>query len=99
MPMSGQSTPFFVTVLPFGGQFAATAEQDLISAMLAQGVAFLRYGCRKGNCGKCKARVLEGRYTHRDLNRVHVSEEQQSQGFVLPCQTFAQSDLSLRQDG
>lgn len=86
-----------VTVLPLGGKFSTTKGRDLISAMLAQGVAFLEYGCRRGNCGRCLARVSEGEVEHRPFNVHLVDPAQQDQGWVLPCQTFAKTDLKLTQ--
>jgi ferredoxin len=53
-------------------------------------------GCRRGGCGICKVKVLDGKY-EQDLLRSHaaLSDEELANGFALACCMTPNSDLSL----
>lgn len=53
----------------------------------------LPVGCRRGGCGVCRVRVLEGRYRTAPMSETHVTEEERASGYALSCCIFAESDL------
>lgn len=91
--MAVMSETFRVTVQPGGETFAAPAEQTLLLAGLAAGVA-LPWSCRTGTCRTCIARLLDGRIEHR-IPWPGLSLEEKAEGFILPCVAEPRSDLTL----
>jgi len=57
--------------------------------------AVVRVGCRRGGCGICKVRVLDGSYRATPMSRAHVSEEDQADGLVLACCVYPETDLTV----
>ncbi len=53
-------------------------------------------GCRRGGCGVCKVKVLDGDYTQ-DYYRSHaaLSDEEVANSFALACCMTPKSDLNL----
>lgn len=63
--------------------------------LFVNGEMVVRIGCRRGGCGICKVRILDGLYRTAPMSRAHVSEEEQSDGLVLSCCVFPETDLVL----
>ncbi|MFA7431549.1 MAG: 2Fe-2S iron-sulfur cluster binding domain-containing protein [Rhodospirillaceae bacterium] len=55
--------------------------------------ATIPVGCRRGGCGVCRVRIVEGSYTTAPMSVAHVSTEEQAEGYALSCCVFPQSDL------
>lgn len=92
-----------ITVAGHGSATATVQERVLVALERAQGFGRLTglprrlpVGCRRGGCGICRARVLEGRYRAGPMSRDHVSEAEEADGVVLSCAIYALSDLTLR---
>jgi propane monooxygenase reductase subunit len=88
-----------VTVLPVDVTFECTEDEPVLTAALRNGLS-LPYGCRKGNCGTCKAQVLAGEI---DLevpsgSIYGLSEFERSQGFTLLCSTYALDDVTVEME-
>ena len=45
----------------------------------------LPVGCRRGGCGVCRVRVLEGDYRSDPMSRTHVSVEDEAGGLCSPA--------------
>ena len=78
-------------------------ERVLVALERAQGFGQLKnlprrlpVGCRRGGCGICRVRVLDGQYRSDPMSRAHVSAEDEAAGIVLACCIYPLSDLSLR---
>lgn len=100
---SAQPTRYTITVLGHGTATAVATERVLVALERAQGFGRLKnlprrlpVGCRRGGCGICRARVLEGDYRVAPMSREHVSAAEQAEGVVLSCAIYALSDLTLR---
>ncbi|MFC6669635.1 2Fe-2S iron-sulfur cluster-binding protein [Marinobacterium aestuariivivens] len=78
--------------------FAARPDRTLLAAMEASGARTIDVGCRGGGCGRCRIRVLDGRYDSKRMSRAHISEQDEAQGIVLACRIFARSDLVIESD-
>jgi CDP-4-dehydro-6-deoxyglucose reductase, E3 len=83
-----------VKVLPAGREFAAAADETLLAAAIRQGIG-LPYGCKDGACGSCRARLLEGRVTHRPHQDKALSAADEAAGVVLTCCAVPQSDCAI----
>ena len=86
-----------------GEAVASTEERVLVALERAQGFGRLRgmprrlpVGCRRGGCGICRMRVLNGDYRVTPMSRAHVSEADEADGVVLACAIYALTDLTLR---
>ncbi len=91
--MAVMSETFRVTLLPGGETFTAAADQPLLLAGLAAGIA-LPWSCRTGTCRTCISRLVAGRVEHR-IPWPGLSREEKEDGFILPCVAEARSDVTL----
>lgn len=85
---------FHVTLMPGGHRFSAAADQTLLLAGLAAGIA-LPWSCRNGSCRACLARLVDGRIEHR-IPWPGLSAEEKAEGFILPCVAEPRSDVTLQ---
>lgn len=87
-----------VTVLPAGVSFDCSEEETILEAAVRRGFA-LPYGCRKGNCGTCKAQVLEGEVDLEVESMYSLSDFERDQGFTLLCSAYAVCDTTVEMEG
>lgn len=92
-----------ITVEGHGEVTASSEERVLVALERSQGLGRLKglprklpVGCRRGGCGICRARILQGEYRVSPMSRDHVSAEDQAAGVVLSCAIYALTDLTLR---
>jgi|GEM_PF-3325535 len=52
-------------------------------------------GCRRGGCGICRVRILDGDYLAGPMSRAHVGNPEQDDGLVLACRAYPTGDLLL----
>ncbi|MEQ1695683.1 MAG: 2Fe-2S iron-sulfur cluster-binding protein [Hyphomicrobiaceae bacterium] len=83
-----------VTVLPRGTTFEAQGNETLLDAGLRAGLSFA-YGCSNGNCGDCKARVIEGEVLKVRPHDFALNEAQKAKGITLMCSYAAVGDVVL----
>lgn len=94
---------FNITVEGAGAASCYGDERVLVALERAQGFGRLRglpfklpVGCRRGGCGICRTRVLDGAFRVTPMSRAHISAEDEAAGLVLSCAIYPLSDLSLR---
>ena len=94
---------FKLTLEGHGQANGYESERVLVALERAQGFKQLTnlprklpVGCRRGGCGICRVRVLEGAYESGPMSRAHVTAEQEREGVVLACCIYPRSDLVLR---
>jgi ferredoxin len=92
-----------ITMEGCGAATATTEERVLVALERAQGFGQLKglprklpVGCRRGGCGICRVRVLDGEYRATPMSRAHVSAAEEAAGVVLACAIYALTDLTLR---
>lgn len=97
------SQRFTIVVEGSGSADCGAGERVLVALERAQGFGRLKnlpcrlpVGCRRGGCGICRARVVEGRYRRDVMSRAHVDVEEEADGIVLACAIYPESDLVLR---
>jgi ferredoxin len=94
---------FTITVEGAGTTSCLEGERVLVALERGQGMGRLRglprklpVGCRRGGCGVCRARVLQGEYWREPMSRAHISEIDEAEGIILACSVYPLSDLLLR---
>ncbi len=97
------SAKFTITVEGVGEATCYPGERVLVALERAQGFGRLKglcrklpVGCRRGGCGVCRARIIQGEYRRDPMSRAHVSEADEAAGVVLSCAIYPLSDLTLR---
>jgi CDP-4-dehydro-6-deoxyglucose reductase len=74
--------------------FSAAPDQSLLDAALGASLN-LPHSCKAGNCGSCRARLLQGEIHYPNGPPLGISAAEAAEGFVLLCQSYARSDLSI----
>ena len=74
--------------------FSVAPDQSLLDAALAASLN-LPHSCKGGNCGSCRARLLQGEIYYPNGPPLGLSEAEAAEGFVLMCQARARGDLCL----
>lgn len=86
-----------VVVLPSQAVFEVNAADTLLEGALRAGLA-INYGCSNGNCGLCKARVVNGQAEKIRQQDYVLSEADKNQGYILLCSHTAAGDLEIEAD-
>ena len=68
--------------------------QTILEAALAQGVPY-PHGCRSGNCGACKSRLVSGDVDLSPHSEFALTDEEKSQGLVLACRSVPWADVEI----
>ena len=74
--------------------FSAAPDQSLLDAALGASLN-LPHSCKSGNCGSCRAHLLQGEIHYPNGPPLGLSETELADGFVLLCQARARSDLRI----
>ena len=74
--------------------FEAAPDQSLLDAAFGASMN-LPHSCKGGNCGSCRARLLEGEIYYPNGPPLGLSEAEAAEGFVLLCQARACSDVTI----
>lgn len=89
---------YTITLLPFEKQFTCEEDETILQAGLRQGVN-LRYGCKHGGCGSCKALITEGEVDQEDASSFALMDFEREQGYALLCSAFPLDDITIELDG
>ncbi len=83
-----------VTIRQWPTPVAVQAGQTVLEAALAAGAPY-PHGCRSGNCGACKSRLLSGDVEMTPYSEYALTAEERAQGFVLACRAVPYGDAEL----
>jgi len=86
--------PYTITLLPFAKQFSCEEDETILQAALRQGYN-LRYGCKHGGCGMCKALIVEGEVDQEGASSFALMDFERQQGFALLCSAYPLSDIAI----
>lgn len=82
-----------ITLAPFGIEFPCSDEDTVLEAAFKSGLS-LRYGCKHGGCGGCKAQLSQGDVEHNE-HASAISEDEIDNGIALLCCAYAEEDLVI----
>ena len=74
--------------------FSVAPDEPLLEAALNAGLN-LPHSCKGGNCGACRARLVQGEVNYPNGRPLGLSEVEAADGFVLLCQARARGDLCI----
>jgi CDP-4-dehydro-6-deoxyglucose reductase len=74
--------------------FSADPGRPVLDAAFAAGLN-LPHSCKRGNCGACRARLLQGEVGYPNGPPLGLSAAEQRDGFILLCQARALGDLCI----
>lgn len=83
-----------ITLLPFEKEFLCEEDETILQAGLRQGFN-LRYGCKHGGCGSCKALITDGDFDQEDASSFALMDFEREQGYALLCSTYPYSDITI----
>jgi len=86
--------PYIITLLPFEKQFTCNDDETILQAAIRQGYN-LRYGCKHGGCGMCKALLVEGEVEQEGASSFALLDFERAQGLALLCSAYPVSDVSI----
>jgi len=75
-----------------GVVYKTSPEETLLESSEKNGV-LIPWGCRQGNCGTCMTKLVSGDV--RMQPHEALSDQQRSQGYILPCVSRPLSDVTL----
>lgn len=81
-----------VKVLPSGVDFFVEGGDSILEAALRAGIA-LGYGCSSGNCGSCRARLVQGEVKQMRPHEYVLRDR--DKGYFLACSYTAVTDLVI----
>ncbi len=74
--------------------FSVAPEQSVLDAALDASLN-VPHACKGGNCGACRARLLQGEVHYPHGRPLGLSDAEVAEGLVLLCQARAMGDLSI----
>jgi CDP-4-dehydro-6-deoxyglucose reductase, E3 len=83
-----------ITLAKSNISFVVAADQSLLDAALGASLN-LPHSCKGGNCGSCRARLLQGEIHYPNGPPLGLSDAEVADGMVLLCQARARSDLCI----
>jgi ferredoxin len=85
-----------LTLEPSGERFAVRPGETVLGAVERAGWAYRR-GCRRGGCGACVGRLVDGALVNeRPIAPQVLSAEQLAEGFVVTCRAVPTADVVVR---
>lgn len=86
-----------VTIRKSGNEFQVEEGESVLTAALRQNIG-LPYGCRNGNCGSCRATLLEGAVDYGAHKPSALVVDEAPDDAVILCQAHPQTDLVIDAD-
>ena len=68
--------------------------QTILEAAINQGVPY-PHGCRSGNCGACKSRLISGDVEMSPFSEFALTEDEKQSGLVLACRSVPWEDSEI----
>jgi len=86
--------PYTITLLPFEKRFTCEEDETILLAALRQGYN-LRYGCKHGGCGSCKALIVDGEVDQEEASSFALMDLEREQGYALLCSAYPLDDITI----
>jgi len=78
-----------------GARFYCQPHQSVLHAMERHAKRCVPVGCRGGGCGRCKVKIISGKYQCGPMSSAHVPATAREQGEVLACRVYPLSRLEI----
>ena len=85
---------YTITLLPFEKRFTCGEDETILAAALRQGIN-LRYGCKHGGCGTCKALIVDGEIDQPEASTFALMDFEREQGMALLCSAYPLGDIAI----
>jgi ferredoxin len=82
-----------ITVQPLGQSFGCAPGWHLLDGVERSGTKASPVGCRRGGCGVCRVRVIDGQFNTKVMSKAYCTEHDIAAGEVLACRVFPTTDL------
>ncbi len=69
--------------------------ETILEALGRHNFAKVPVGCRRGGCGICKIKIVEGEFETGKMSMAHVSQEEREENFSLACKTIPRSNVEF----
>ena len=79
---------------PLGIEMEVEEGETVLDAAFRQGIS-LMHGCKEGQCGSCKSRLIDGDIELLKYSTFALPEYESEAGLVLLCRTHAFSDINV----
>ena len=79
---------------PLGVEMEVEEGETVLDAAFRQGIS-LMHGCKEGQCGSCKSRMIDGDIELLKYSTFALPEYESDTGHVLLCRTHAFSDITV----
>src|SRR5580693_9227018 len=79
---------------PLGVEMEVEEGETVLDAAFRQGIS-LMHGCKEGQCGSCKSRMIDGDIELLKYSTFALPEYESETGHVLLCRTHAFSDITF----
>lgn len=84
-----------VTLLPNGVQIEIDNDETIVDGLRRSGVRS-PYKCRRGGCGACRTRLVDGKVTYsRPVADSVLSNDDIEAGLCLPCRARPTTDIVI----
>lgn len=84
-------------LVPEDQRFDALTQQSLLDSMEQSGISWPS-SCRNGTCRTCIGLIEQGSVRYK-MDWPGLSQEEKTEGYVLPCVAHPCSDIVLRGNG
>lgn len=85
---------FSVKIAQWDTPITVEMGQTILEAAIAAGVPY-PHGCRSGNCGACKSRLVSGDVEMSPFSEFALTEEEKASGLVLACRSVPWEDAEV----
>lgn len=85
---------FRVTIRQAPEPIVVETGDTILASALAQGVAYPN-GCRSGNCGACKSRLISGDVEMSPYSEYALTGEERASGLILACRSVPWDDCEV----
>ena len=79
---------------PLGVEMEVEEGETVLDAAFRQGIS-LMHGCKEGQCGSCKSRMIDGDIELLKYSTFALPEYESDTGHVLLCRTHVFSDITV----
>ncbi len=84
-----------ITVLPTGTEIPCHDGEPVLAALVRSGF-LMKFGCRRGGCGVCTVRLLDGTMSYqRPVAESALDMDERAAGVWLACRAVPDGDVTI----